>query len=809
MSARTVTVEVSNQSSHMLVLRGSHLDHGVWPTAISDPPQAIAAGETALWTSASDGFMTGTAGWAKFGLFDKPVHVLAFRWSNPFVGTNEYFEESSSEQVLISGWTDGGKYDSTRRVSVEDAPLDFVGPPQMPAAVSWDDSRLDVFVVSSSKVAHRHFERSGNYYDPSGWGAWWEPLDRPPMGIAAGIGAASWGRGRLDIAVIDQRGRLAHRSCDNSSWTDWQELDGNDLRGTPTLVAPRPNTLVVVAFDAAGQLWARVYAGVWQPWALVADLPSANDGDKPIAPPPFTSAPAAVLRKVDDRWESSAPGRPGTELLEVYGLAVSGDVLQVVLSFVGDKLAYSGFRAIAPPEHLDTAGASVVPSPTEPGRVDAFFPTAAGKVIQLVDDGSTETWQLLSLMAQTAPSAAWLMPGDLHVFTYDLENYLRHERYFDRVWMAPDVLGSPRQQRMRRQPIHTDADAGGFVQLNWNSDGDVIFSGKFHATGGWSYDMAVVASLLTDAGTHLVFREHGHVSGDDEIGSDTHLWSTPSNLPILRATFGDFSDAAFMIDERDDETMFAPLLDDLGYIFGSVAAVIGSGVVVLGVIVLATAELLGIVDEKATQGFLRVSESAMAMLGPAGTLFAFAEDAIANIGEDSREMTLAEYSYAANVFGTSLPPREDIVITSSYRHSDKTVYRAYTFPRADGTFAMNFGPDWQDPEHYQYPAKVPWQTLIHELVHVWQAFHQETLGAFGKFWSTFVADPRDDAGRYDFGDASGKAFVDLNLEEQAAVVEHWYLGKDVYNGPVVRAPMDPASPLYRFVRDNIRTGLTE
>lgn len=797
MAARTVRTIFTNGSSRTLTLKAEHLDHGEWPHPFLRPPKTIAVGETVEWESASDGVMTGTEGWAEYAPNDSKVHHIRVKWDNPFVGGNEFWEECTTEQLRVTGVTDGGKYDAVRRVTVKDAPLDFVEPPQMPAVFRSDDAHLDVFVNSFDRVMHRRMSRTGAYYAAGDWDAWWETLDRPINGIAAGVAAASWGPGRMDVAVINGTGSFVTKYYDDGEWTTWMDLGGEKLRGTPALVAPYPEVLVAFAVDSAGTLLGRVASGTWGPWTPIAGAPV------------FASSPGATYRRVDTRFETAhALPKAGTPYIEVFGLNSAGDVVKVVLRLDVKVLTFIGIGVLTPPEPLLNDGVGVAANDWEPDRVDVFFPAASGRVVHLTDTPTADAFETLKLAAQTAPAAAWLMPGDLHVFTFDPEYVVRHQRFFDQVWGDPDALSSTRDQRQRTDRIHVDEALGGWVEVSWNRAGNARFRGDFYATGAWSYHVDLLVALTTDTGIHVVFHERGHVAATFEPGDRHHVFEQNHQLPVIGSMWSAFLDPAFVVRTRADESMFAPLAKDLLLIVETAIGPIVAAAAVVAVVVVAGLELFGVLDENATDGVLRVSESVVGIFGPTGMLFAISAGAVANIGENIRDVTPAEYAFADTVFSGTLPPIDRLKISDSYRHNEKPPgYRAYTYPRSDDTIVLNMGQAWADPLNYNVPAQVHGQTFIHEMTHAWQIHNLDDLGLYAQFWNTFVASDLDNA--YDFGNADGVAFGDLNLEQQASVVDHWFSGIDTYGGAVTRAGMDPASPLMRFITDNVRLGLPE
>lgn len=91
-AVRSTTVLLINSTGCDLNLVGYGLAHGMWT---AEPPQYIDPGTQASWASESNGFMTGTEGYARFTTSDcaNPAlrrKVVRVHWANPFLGSNSY-----------------------------------------------------------------------------------------------------------------------------------------------------------------------------------------------------------------------------------------------------------------------------------------------------------------------------------------------------------------------------------------------------------------------------------------------------------------------------------------------------------------------------------------------------------------------------------------------------------------------------------------------------------------------------------------------------------------------------------------------
>ena len=346
------------------------------------------------------------------------------------------------------------------------------------------------------------------------------------------------------------------------------------------------------------------------------------------------------------------------------------------------------------------------------------------------------------------------------------------------------------------------------MEVAWNVDGDVRFSGQMNATDIWNYNINLIAMLATDAGVHVMLRESAYV---DDDGPDGHPWTRQENYPLVRAAFADFHDAALFVETQESEDVAVALEALGGFMLGLVAflvvgAAVAAATAAVAVIAVPLAQL-GVVDKNDLNKVLRVSEGVIGVMGPFGSLVAWSLSGFV-IGEERRQLSTSEYAAAVEVFEQTLPPRESIWLTStSQAGSGVLPYRAFVFPQ-DGRFTVNMGPHWDHPLDYGVAegAKSYGQTFIHELVHVWQLHNSPDPQFFWRLWKKLIDAKSND---YDYGDLTGVAWPDLGIEEQAAVVDNWYIGADTFGGGVVRPPMDPSSPLYRFITDNLRTGQPE
>jgi hypothetical protein len=87
MAERSFWIEIINAFDN-LTRKDFGLDGGDWSNNESaTPPEAIGVRRRASFGSESNGFATGTAGWATYNSPDGEIKIT---WSNPFIGNNSF-----------------------------------------------------------------------------------------------------------------------------------------------------------------------------------------------------------------------------------------------------------------------------------------------------------------------------------------------------------------------------------------------------------------------------------------------------------------------------------------------------------------------------------------------------------------------------------------------------------------------------------------------------------------------------------------------------------------------------------------------
>jgi hypothetical protein len=166
-------------------------------------------------------------------------------------------------------------------------------------------------------------------------------------------------------------------------------------------------------------------------------------------------------------------------------------------------------------------------------------------------------------------------------------------------------------------------------------------------------------------------------------------------------------------------------------------------------------------------------------------------------------MSKLEDEAAQKVFGDTLGPREQIIITDIIGSKDDDGRRQpfVVFLGAEKISIVNMGRGaYEDPLTTNKPV------FMHELTHVWQLRHQSLELHLCEVITTQARGEIFDHEIYDYGQP-GKDWEDYGTEEQAELVEAWVDGEEVTTGKEV-ATVDgdgkATDPLYPYIYYNIR-----
>ncbi|PMD49489.1 uncharacterized protein K444DRAFT_623035 [Hyaloscypha bicolor E] len=347
------------------------------------------------------------------------------------------------------------------------------------------------------------------------------------------------------------------------------------------------------------------------------------------------------------------------------------------------------------------------------------------------------------------------------------------------------------------------AALGGWTSITLKEQGSIRWNGDGHDSGADDYDYGVVGILRPRPESNLApitLVHSGHVSGHI-IGSSGRddPWDQTNDkdyIGLIQKHYDDYANGTFAISvvyTSGFQSTFESLINTV------VKWSVGSLLDGVGILIFIGVEVGSLVMTGSLVPGARILNGVLWMAGPGNTLLAIAAGGIASAGSRSKVISEEDYRWANNeVFNGTLPPRDKIRITDTKGKDG----RAFTFPMSDGSITLNVG---GMPGMFENPQSNQ-PTLIHELVHAWQIHHTP-------FQLSLLADALASQLRgstsYDYPDA-GLPFKDMNLEQQAQIVEDWWTDPNdkihPRRGRMKGEKKDETSTYFRYIRDNIRTG---
>ncbi len=174
-----------------------------------------------------------------------------------------------------------------------------------PAATSWAPGRLDVLVLGTNGLIYQRF------WNNTAWDPSWIALGSPPPGAAAGDrpGAASWGPGRLDVFVRGRDNRLWQTFWAGRGWTGWFQPPGTQAGVLASAPSPSPwgaglldgrPRLTVYVRGTTGHVYQTTWDTSWSPWTPIGAPQDIITG-APGAPTSSQARPYVLGRGTDDR----------------------------------------------------------------------------------------------------------------------------------------------------------------------------------------------------------------------------------------------------------------------------------------------------------------------------------------------------------------------------------------------------------------------------------------------------------------------------------------------------------------------------
>jgi hypothetical protein len=322
------------------------------------------------------------------------------------------------------------------------------------------------------------------------------------------------------------------------------------------------------------------------------------------------------------------------------------------------------------------------------------------------------------------------------------------------------------------------------------------------------------------------------VHGSNEPGDREHSWDSQGSSPLLAAEWHGVRQSRLNRQLEFDTDWFGPAGDVVGFLAQVVAFGATFGTAGVAIVVAGEAADLRNLEQLVLPGIVGVivAGGAAYVLGPSALLPAFLVGAAVTAAlVKQRHMTDAEKAFADTVFRGKLP-LDRILLTNLVGLGD----RPFTTPAPGGAILVNVGEGYHDPVHYTgaggaereadgTPINAPGQLLIHELTHAWQIGNESfTPEYYCRALATAAGTLGGDMSAYAYGppEASWQSF---GTEGQASVVDEWFAGDihRAYRGPKSKSPGPQSkrppmhsddrgtnqNPYYRYIRDNIRTGI--
>src|SRR5262245_24836176 len=372
---------------------------------------------------------------------------------------------------------------------------------------------------------------------------------------------------------------------------------------------------------------------------------------------------------------------------------------------------------------------------------------------------------------------------------------------------------------------------GGHHTLTVRRDGSYRYQGHLRATGFPSFEVALLTTLgypvpvpgSPPAIAQVAFTAHGRVHGFNEPGDREHQWDIPGKSLLLAAEWHGVRQSRINHHLEFDPDFFGPAGDVVSFlgqiaVLGATFGAAGAALVLVG----EAADLLN-VEQLVLPGMVGViiAGSAAFVFGPMALFPAFVVGAAVTAALiKQRHMTDPEKAFADQVFKGRLPV-DRILLTNLVGLGG----RPFTAPGPGGAILVNLGKGFDDPINYtgkggdMLGQNAAGQLLIHELTHAWQIGNESfTPEYYCRAVSTAVGTIGGDMSAYRYGPAGGR-WRSFGTEQQASLVDEWFAGSKNPNKSSPQQGFPPMhsddqgqpnqNPYFRYIRDNIRTGIAD
>lgn len=363
---------------------------------------------------------------------------------------------------------------------------------------------------------------------------------------------------------------------------------------------------------------------------------------------------------------------------------------------------------------------------------------------------------------------------------------------------------------------------GGTVDLTLFSDGRYSFVVHMHDSGFDPYDFRVRCAFNTPGGIILLFQASGHTDGTGSslfgtIHRDFDHTENDVN-PMIQPNWLDVRGGSMSVSKSYEDSGVLSTIEDIAKdLLGFIVADVTFGAS-LALVIAVSAEVSKAADANfvGPGGLVGVAVAGGVVwtFGPSAIIAAVVAGVVAGAVTDAlikhRQIRQDEYDFAQVVFLGTLPPREKLYATNLSHGGG----RKYTWPNVDGNILLNLGDAFDDPVHHaEGNSTTPGdsyitqgQVFIHELTHAWQ------IARFN-FIPGLVCRAVTGGSSYTRGPADADWHSDFGLEQQAAVVDHWFgqygFGwKDTADLKAkLNTQMALKDPYFHYIANNIRLGV--
>lgn len=342
---------------------------------------------------------------------------------------------------------------------------------------------------------------------------------------------------------------------------------------------------------------------------------------------------------------------------------------------------------------------------------------------------------------------------------------------------------------------------GGNVGVTMYGTGDTSFSGSMTNTGVPSYSFSLHALWRGDTAI-VAFYKSGILAGEIEAGTDTLDWDDRRPNPLIAQQWHHIRDAELTVTCDVEIDGIVKSILELGkdlLVYVAASSVVAAPVAALIAFGPELSELLDAPPLKPpfTKGIL-VGGGMLALCGP-GILIPAVVVGLAVDDFDMREMYADEIALAKTVFGDVLDYSRVRICNASHPRPGWRADRAFFTPMPDGYGLISAGPNWQQMMSDNDRKR----TLIHELVHYWQATYERGVEEMWQSMLNIILNDEDVYSLEPFDPANPTPWEDLHTEAQASAVAGWWFECTIA-GKALDSPWALRHRYYRYVAEHVR-----